>query len=83
MISCMTPVTCSRSVFSPCYTEHGQRCGAVLSGRSRITIIAMSRSGQLGLRYTVEPNCSGISAHLAGALVTRDRALDTCERLRA
>jgi hypothetical protein len=39
----------------------------------------MSRSGQLGLRCTVELNCSGMSARLAGASVTRDRALDTCE----
>jgi hypothetical protein len=42
-------------------------------------IVAMSRSGQLGLRCTVEPNCSGLSARHAGASVTRDRALDTCE----
>jgi hypothetical protein len=39
----------------------------------------MSRSVQLGLRCTVEPNCSGLSARLADASVTRDRALDTCE----
>jgi hypothetical protein len=39
----------------------------------------MSRSGQLGLRCTVEPNCSSMSARLADASVTRDRALDTCE----
>jgi hypothetical protein len=39
----------------------------------------MSRSGQLGLRCTVELNCSGLSARLAGASVTRGRALDTCE----
>jgi hypothetical protein len=36
-------------------------------------------SDQLSLRCTVEPNCSGMSARLAGASVTRDRALDTCE----
>jgi hypothetical protein len=42
-------------------TKPGSSCGAVLSGR--ITIVAMSRSGQLSLRCTV----------------TRDRALDTCE----
>jgi hypothetical protein len=41
--------------------------------------VAMSRSDQLGLRCTVELNCSGISARLADASVTRDRALDTCE----
>jgi hypothetical protein len=39
----------------------------------------MSRSDQLELRCTVEPNCSDISARLAGALVTRIRALDTYE----
>jgi hypothetical protein len=48
-----------------------------LSGR--ITTVAMSRSGQLGLCCTVEPNCSGMPACLIGASVTRDRALDTCE----
>jgi hypothetical protein len=67
----------SRHVSSPCYTEHGQRCGAILSGR--ITTVAMSMSGQLGLRCTIEPNCSDLSARLADASVTRDRALDTCE----
>jgi hypothetical protein len=39
----------------------------------------MSKSGQLGLRCTVEPNCRGLSARLACASVTHDRALDTCE----
>jgi hypothetical protein len=78
MMSCTTSAAWSRHVSSPCYTEHGQRCGAVLSGR--ITIVAMSRSGQLGLRCTVEPpNCSDMSARLAGTSVPRDRALDTCE----
>jgi hypothetical protein len=67
----------SRPVSSPCYTEYDQHCGAVLSGR--ITTVAMSRSGQLGLRCTVELNCSGLSTRLAGASVTRDRTLDTCE----
>jgi hypothetical protein len=77
MMSCTTSVAWSCHVSSPCYTEHGQRCGAVLSGR--ITIVAMSRSGQLGLRCSVEPNCSGLFARLAGASVTCDHALDTCE----
>jgi hypothetical protein len=77
MMSCTTSAAWSRPVSSPFYTEHGQRCGAVLSGR--ITTVAMSRSGQLGLCCTVEPNCSGLSARLAGASVTRDHALDTCE----
>jgi hypothetical protein len=39
----------------------------------------MSKSGQLGLRCTIEPNCSGLSARLAGASVTRGRTLDTCD----
>jgi hypothetical protein len=77
MMSCTTSAAWSHPVSSPCYTEHGQHCGAVLVGR--ITTAAMSRSGQLGLRCTVEPNCSGMSARLAGASVTHDRALDTCE----
>jgi hypothetical protein len=68
----------SRPVFSPCYTERGQRCGAILSGH--ITTVAMSRNdGQLGLCSTIESNCSGQSARLAGASVTHDCALDTCE----
>jgi hypothetical protein len=71
MMSCTASAAWSRHVFSPCYTEHDQRCGVILSGR--ITTIAIYRSGQLGLRCTVEPNCSGMSARLAGALVTRDR----------
>jgi hypothetical protein len=76
-MSCTASAAWSRPVSSPCYTEHGQRCGAILS--DRITTVAMSRSGQLGLRCTVEPNCSDLSARLAGALVTRGRALDTYE----
>jgi hypothetical protein len=59
MMSCTTSAAWSRPVSSPCYTEHGQRCGAVLSGR--ITTIAISRSGQLDLRCIVEPNCSDMS----------------------
>jgi hypothetical protein len=39
----------------------------------------MSRSGQLSLCCSVEPNCSSLSARLAGASVTCDHALDTCE----
>jgi hypothetical protein len=77
MISCTASAAWSHLVSSPCYTKHGQCCGVVLSGR--ITTVAMSRSGQLGLRCSVELNCSGVSARLAGASVTRDRALDTCE----
>jgi hypothetical protein len=77
MMSCTASAVWSHPVSSPYYTEHGQRCGAVLSGR--ITTVAMSRSGQLGLHCTVEPNCSGMSARLAEASVTRDRTLDTSE----
>jgi hypothetical protein len=77
MMSYTTSAAWNRHVFSPCYTEPDPFRGAVLSGR--ITTVAMSRSGQLNLRCTVEPNCSGMSAWLAGASVTRDRALDTCE----
>jgi hypothetical protein len=76
-MSCTVSAVWSRPVSSPCYTEHGQHCGVVLSGR--ITTVVMSRSGQLGLCCTIEPNCSGMSAHLTDASVTRDRALDTCE----
>jgi hypothetical protein len=75
MMSCTASATLSRLVSSPCYTEHGQCYGAVLS--SRITNVAMSRSGQLDLRCSVESNCSGLSACLAGASLIRDRALDT------
>jgi hypothetical protein len=39
----------------------------------------MFRSDQLGLRCTIELNYSGLSARLAGASVTHDRALETCE----
>jgi hypothetical protein len=39
----------------------------------------MFMSGQLGLRCSVESNFSGMSACLAGASVTRDRVLNTCE----
>jgi hypothetical protein len=76
-MSCTTSAVWSRPVSSPCYTEHGQRCCAILLGR--IITVAISKSGQLGLRCTVEPNCSGMSACFVGASVTRDRALDTCE----
>jgi hypothetical protein len=55
MMSCTASAVWSRPISSPCYTEHGQRCGAVLSGR--ITTVAMSRSGQLSRRLeTREPS---------------------------
>jgi hypothetical protein len=48
MMSYTASAAWSHPVFSPCYTEHGQCCGAILSGH--ITTLVMSRSGQLGLR---------------------------------
>jgi hypothetical protein len=69
MMSCTTSAAWSHHVSSPYYTEYGQRCGAILSGR--IITVAMSRSGHLSLCCTVEPNCSGMSACLTDALVTR------------
>jgi hypothetical protein len=77
MMSCTASAAWSRPVSSPYYTEHGQRCDAIIS--YRITTVAMSKSCQLGLCCTVEPNCSDLSARLAGASVTRDHALNTCE----
>jgi hypothetical protein len=77
MMSYTVSATWSRHVSSLYYIEHDQRCGAVLSGR--ITIVAISKSGQLDMCCTVELNCSGMSARLAGGSVTRDHTLDTCE----
>jgi hypothetical protein len=77
MMSCTTSAVWSHHVSSPYYTEHGQRCGAILLGH--ITTVAMFRSSQLGLRCTIQPNCSGLSTRPSGASVTCDRALDTCE----
>jgi hypothetical protein len=77
MMYCTSSAAWSRPVSSPCYTKHGQHYCAVLSGH--ITTVAMSRSGQLSMCCTVEPNGRDLSARLAGASVTRDRALDTCE----
>jgi hypothetical protein len=77
MMSYTASAALSHHVSSPCYTEHGQRCGAVMSGR--ITTVTMSRSGQLGLRCTVELNYSDLSAYLVGTSVTRSGALVTCE----
>jgi hypothetical protein len=39
----------------------------------------MFKSGQVGMRCTVEPNCSRLSTRLTGASITRGRALETCE----
>jgi hypothetical protein len=77
MMSYTASAAWSHPVSSPCYTEHGPHCGAILS--DRITTVAMSKSGQLGLCCNVELNCSGLSACLPGASVTCDHALDTYE----
>jgi hypothetical protein len=58
MMSCMASAVWSRPVSSLCCTEHGQHRGAILSGH--ITIVAMSRSGQLDRRCTVEPHCCSL-----------------------
>jgi hypothetical protein len=72
-----TSAAWSHLVLSLYCTEPGPSCDAVMLGR--ITTVAMSRSDQLDLRCTVEPNWNGLSARLLGASVTRNRALDTCE----
>jgi hypothetical protein len=77
MMSYTASVAWSHLVLSLCCTEPSLSHGAVLSGR--ITTVVMSMSGQLGMCCTVEPNCNGMSVRLAGASVTRDRALDTYE----
>jgi hypothetical protein len=77
MMSCTALAAWSHLVLSLCYTEPAPARRAILSGC--ITTVAMYRSGQLGLCCTVEPNCSGMSARHAGALVIRDRALHTCK----
>jgi hypothetical protein len=64
MMSCTALASWSRPVLSLCCTEHGPSCGAVLA--SHITIVAISRSGQLGRRCTLEPHCSGL--HVLHAL---------------
>jgi hypothetical protein len=76
-MSCTATVAWSHHISSPCYTKHGQRSGAVLSGR--ITTVTMSRSNQLGLRCTVELNCGGLSARLVATSVTHDHALEIYE----
>jgi hypothetical protein len=64
MMSCTTSAAWSHPILSLYCTEHGPSCDAVLSGY--ITTVAMSRSGQLGRHYTIEPHCSGL--HVLQAL---------------
>jgi hypothetical protein len=77
MMSYTASAVWSRPVSSPCYTEHGQRRGADLSGH--ITTVAMFMSGQQGRCCTVELNCSGMFARLTGASVIHECALKICE----
>jgi hypothetical protein len=58
MMSYTVSVAWSRPVLSLCCIEYGLSHNAVLSGH--ITTVAMSRSGQLGRRYTVGTHCSGM-----------------------
>jgi hypothetical protein len=58
MISYPVPAAWSHPVLSFCCTEHGSSHDAVLSGH--ITVVVMSRSGQLGRRYTIGMHCSGL-----------------------
>jgi hypothetical protein len=58
MMSCTTSAAWSCPVLLLCCTEPDPFRGAVLP--DRITIVAMSRSGQLGRRCTVGKHCSGL-----------------------
>jgi hypothetical protein len=71
MTSFMTSVVWSCPVLSFCCTEHDPSRDAVLSGH--ITVVAMSRSGQLGRRCTVAANTYVDSS------VTHECALETRE----
>jgi hypothetical protein len=77
MMSYAASVACSSSVLSYCCTEHGQQRGVALL--SRITTVAMSRSGQIGQCCTVAWHCS---AHLHGLQVMMTSPACTfCRRL--
>jgi hypothetical protein len=58
MMSCPVSAAWSCSVLSLYCTEYGSSRDVVLSGH--ITVIVMSRSGQLGRRCTVGTDCSGM-----------------------
>jgi hypothetical protein len=51
MMSCAASAALNRPILSYCCTEHGQQRGVALP--SRITTVAMSRSGQMGQCCTV------------------------------
>jgi hypothetical protein len=58
MMSCTVSVAWSRPILSLCCTEHAQCHGAIVSGH--ITVVAMSRSGQLDRCCTIGMHCSGM-----------------------
>jgi hypothetical protein len=58
MMSYTASAAYSHPILSLCCTEQGLSYGAILSGH--ITTVAMSRSGQLGRRCTIEPHCSSL-----------------------
>jgi hypothetical protein len=58
MISCTMSAAWSRPVLSLYCTKHGMSRDAIISGH--ITIVAMSRSGQVGRCCTVGAYCSGL-----------------------
>jgi hypothetical protein len=58
MMSYTASAAWSCPILSLCCTEPGPSCGAILSGH--ITIVVMSKSGQLGRRCTVGTHCSGL-----------------------
>jgi hypothetical protein len=71
MMSCTMSAAWSHPVLSLCYTEHDPSRDTILLGH--ITVVAMSRSGQLGRCCTVAA-CTSV-----GASVTHERALETRE----
>jgi hypothetical protein len=70
-MSCSVSVVWSHPVLSLCCTEHGMYHGVIQS--DRITVVAMSRSGQLGQRCTV------VACTSASALVTYEHASEIRE----
>jgi hypothetical protein len=58
MMSCTTSAVWSLPVLSLYCTEHDPYHGVILLGRT--TSVAMSRSGQLSRRCTVETHCNGL-----------------------
>jgi hypothetical protein len=71
MMSCPVSAAWSCPILSLCCTEPDPSRGAVLS--SRITTVAMHKSGQLGRRCTVGRTVAACT--FAGALVMHECAL--------